>query len=108
MTTREILIAARALIADPARWCRGAFGQDDEDCILSIEELLGRGACKWCALGAVYHVAGYRIEVGVAELNLASRYLFNKKDATLVNDELGHDAVLRVYDFVIRGMEESE
>jgi hypothetical protein len=100
MTTLEILKAARALIADPARWQRQDFA-DTWVC--------DPNASKFCAIGAAYHVAGVRPtsdeqtqEIRVAHDTLygAAHELYGRGIID-VNDNIGHAAVMRCYDAAI-------
>lgn len=50
MTATEVLRRARALIEEPARWCRDKYARDERG--RSIRPGSER-ACQWCALGAV-------------------------------------------------------
>jgi hypothetical protein len=52
---KQILIEAKALIADPANWCQGDFAQDKDG--FSVGALSERAACR-CSLGAVGCAAG--------------------------------------------------
>ena len=100
----EALRQARALIADPARWCQyeGARGRSGRGV-----DLLGRSAVAWCALGALERVC-WRLGVGLIgpreRLDRAAKHVAKREygsSPALVNDRLGHDAVLRMYDLAI-------
>jgi hypothetical protein len=55
MTALEALIKARAEIAEPARWCQGAYARNsngDQVCVGEEE------ACKFCGFGAIIRVTG--------------------------------------------------
>jgi hypothetical protein len=57
MTTtvqKQVLINARALIADPAHWTRGALARSADD---NYVDWYDRSATKWCAQGAIYRAA---------------------------------------------------
>ena len=105
MTTtvqKQVLINARALIADPAHWTRGelactAEGQSVAWCDPS--------ATKWCAQGAIYRAAydlvadqkeATRIGNGAAKSICRPRRLF--MSLTIINDRQGHAAVLAAFD----------
>lgn len=51
----DLLAPIRELLADKARWCRGAYARDCTDETVS---LLDPRACKWCLAGAVYITYG--------------------------------------------------
>lgn len=55
MTTLEILKAARALIAEPGRWCQGGYAKSASGLPAAPMEPL---AHSFCALGACRRVAG--------------------------------------------------
>ena len=105
MTTtvqRQILINARALIADPAHWssgmlARAADGGHVDPCDPS--------ATNWCAVGAIHRAAydlvgdrdqAIRIGNDVAKTICPRRWFFGGVEA--INDIRGHAAVLSVFD----------
>lgn len=55
MTTKEILQKARDLLAQPGKWGQGAYACDADGNIVKPNS---DAACRFCALGAVYHVMG--------------------------------------------------
>lgn len=55
MTPREILIAARALIAEPEHWTQRAAARNRLGMPVGALE---PSACCWCAAGALFRVAG--------------------------------------------------
>jgi len=57
MTTKEILLKAREILATPGKWCRGHYAVDS---IGSMRGVDSPEACQLCALGAVAKVAGWR------------------------------------------------
>jgi len=102
MTTVEILEAARDLIANPARWTQGDFARDEGGVGVNADN--GDAVC-WCAVGGVRKVAesiGELYEPNIL-LDRASGELYPESESNVVwvNDRLGHDAVLRVYDRAI-------
>jgi hypothetical protein len=52
---KQILIEAKALIADPVNWCQGDFAQDSQG--YGVNALSERAMCR-CSLGAVGCAAG--------------------------------------------------
>jgi hypothetical protein len=103
MDKKETLIKARALIADPAHWTTGDFARR----ALSgySVDIHSPSAKCFCALGALARVRGPNnggIFEGPAYPNLsaAARQLFNRS-IPYVNDHLGHDAVLKMFDKAI-------
>jgi hypothetical protein len=55
MTERELLIAARDLLADPSRWIKGEIAQNAAGDARNPDD---PDACKWCMNGALIHCAG--------------------------------------------------
>jgi hypothetical protein len=68
-TTREVLIAAKALIDTPEKWCQGAYMRDRNGarCCLTAKD-----AVKWCGLGAIGAVTCSHSEYSEA-INLLNR-----------------------------------
>ena len=105
MTTtvqKQVLINARALIADPAHWtsCTLARAADDH-----VVDWYDPSATKWCAQGAIYRAAydlvgdqneATRIGNEVAKNIYRPRWLF--ANLPNINDRHGHAAVLAVFD----------
>ena len=105
MTTtvqKQVLINARALIADPAHWTRGTLA-----CTANGRrvEWHDQSATKWCAMGAIYRAAydlvgdqkeATRIGNEVAKSVCPTRWL--RGDLAGMNDTRGHAAVLAVFD----------
>ena len=58
MTTtvqKQVLINARALIADPEHWTSGTLARDDYHV-----DWYDHSATKWCAMGAIYRNSAQR------------------------------------------------
>lgn len=53
MTTLQLLLKARALIADPAHWCQGSAAQTGDGFKCDFDAPY---AARWCALGAIAKV----------------------------------------------------
>ncbi len=108
MNTKEILIAARELIADKSRWTQGTLARNvegnPEHCVQ------GKTAVCFCAAGAVMHCATGEDEeewIGAwSALDAAAFSLYGGRDVAGVNDKLGHEAVLKVYDHAISNCED--
>lgn len=105
MTTtvqKQVLINARALIADPAHWIRGTLACNANGRKVDWSD---PSATKWCAQGAIYRAA-YDL---VADQKEATR-IGNEVAKSLcpnpwfrgclpaINDIRGHAAVLKVFD----------
>jgi len=105
MTTtvqKQVLINARALIADPAHWtsCTLARAADDH-----VVDWYDRSATKWCAQGAIYRAAydlvgdqkeATRIGNEVAKSIYRPSWRF--VSLPNMNDRQGHATVLAVFD----------
>lgn len=101
MTRNELLIQARALIADPARWCRKALARDPKGKVCPPDS---PEAVSWCALGAMAKVA-WEHEFPLLHEVLAKcpNYLGLPWDQVAqLNDRGGHDQVLALYDKKIK------
>jgi hypothetical protein len=100
---KDILIAARAKIADAANWTQNALARDAKGCAVHGEEDLdGRDAraCQWCAIGAVQAVSNFE-SAAVRALNIAATALYGRGGIADVNDEIDHAAVLACFDKAI-------
>ena len=105
MTTtvqKQVLINARALIADPAQWTRGTLA-----CTANgrTVEWHAQSATKWCAMGAIYRAAydlvgdpkeAMRIGNKVAKSIRPNRWI--RGGLPVINDVRGHAAMLAVFD----------
>lgn len=102
MTPRELLVAARARVEDPARWTAraGARRSDGVSC-----HPRDPAATCWCASGAVFAENADETIEGYALVRLdgVAHRLYPAHATTVegVNDELSHAAVLRVFDYAI-------
>jgi hypothetical protein len=121
LTTLEILTQARALLVDPARWTQHALARDanGDDKPISHpysdnpywDGICGYDttACSWCALGALEKVTNESLNTAsntvphpaLRALHRAAEQLYSLGTPE-VNDTLGHDAVLAVYDLAIK------
>ena len=105
MTTtvqKQVLINARALIADPARWTRGTLACTAHGLPVAWHD---QSATKWCALGAIYRATydfvgdpkkAARIGNEVAKSICRSRWFGGR--LPIMNDTRGHTAVLAAFD----------
>ena len=105
MNTKEILIAARDLIADPARWTTARFARDEFGNEL-LDPSSPRAAC-WCARGAIQKIGGRPDKPGTPAYG-AAEYLYKAcvalfgKTVFLVNDgPNGHARILKAFDHAI-------
>jgi hypothetical protein len=99
-TSAEILKAARARIADPKNWTQEHYARTDKGRPVGSNEA---GAVCWCAIGALNAELGANAsgeESAFKMLWNASGELF-RMGPHMVNDDLGHSAVLKIYDRAI-------
>ena len=94
---------AYELIKDESRWTRGAFARDARG--ESVRPLHST-ATSWCAAGAIIKATGRGVAwVDNAEglvLQRVARKMFPEFIAyTELNDELGHEAILQVFEKAI-------
>lgn len=106
MTVVEILRAAREKISDPAHWTTRDYARDHRG--LSAD-LLSNDAFCWCALGALWAAsegAEVFIESRANKLLLsAAGEIRSGFGIVEVNDTLGHQAVLNMFDRAIANAE---
>ena len=105
MTTtvqKQVLINARALIADPEHWTTGALACAADGHQVEWHD---HSATKWCAMGAIYRAAynlvgdpreATRIGNEVAKSVCPMRWF--RGSLHTINDARGHAAVLAVFD----------
>src|SRR2546429_3248787 len=105
MTTtvqKQVLINARALIADATHWTRGTLACTANGRRVAWHD---QSASKWCALGAIYRAAydlvgdpkdAARIGNEVVKSICRTRWFGGRLPA--VNDARGHTAVLALFD----------
>jgi hypothetical protein len=93
------LRAARKLIADPQRWTQGTEARNAGG---SPTDVYSENAVRWCASGAIFRAAPNG-DAGADALRQASEVAWRTYDLALpdVNDQFGHEAVLRVLDRAI-------
>ena len=87
MTEREALCIARKLISNRLHWCKHDFHTTNMF-----------GMHQYCAVGALRQVGGG--DYGRHFLEQAAYQMYGKPVLS-VNDELGHRAMLKVYDHAI-------
>lgn len=105
---KAILVAGRAKIANPEDWTQGVLARDSRGVSIAPES---PKACTFCAAGAILSVC----PEGMDTLS-RYRHLWKKLDSAAlqlyhvyvhdVNDLIGHEAVLRVYDHAINEISE--
>lgn len=104
MKTSELLIAAKALIANPKNWTQGvlARGPFKEEI-----EWYSANACSFCSVGAVYRT-NIKLKTAMSDwddafhyLNKQSANLFHLPTITRANDALDHSQVMAIWDAAI-------
>lgn len=96
MTPSDVLRQARALIADPKRWCQRVGRSGERRCALTaLKDAYRRDseAVHWRAIDYLYH---------------AAKAVVGRESVIHVNDIYGHATVLRMYDEAIRLAEAAE
>jgi len=105
-TVKDVLVAARELIAVPERWTQNALARDAGGRMRSAES---RGAVSWCAYGALIRQAGGPTTATVAaadKLSVAASAInpkqYRGQDSFLtLNNKSDHPTVLRMFDLAI-------
>ena len=97
----ELLKAARDLIADPVNHTRFAYARDEDGAPLMVGS--EPEAASWCAVGALQALAWCRRDRHEAmdALSRAAKDVYAQPRVTIVNDDHGHEATLKVYDRAI-------
>lgn len=98
----DILCAARARIADPARWTQGACARDDEgEACVSVST----HARSWCAVGAI----SYEGELAYARMGLEGSSIALQMLRTLIGDDVmnWNDAPERTHAEVIAAFDQA-
>lgn len=114
MSAAEMLRAARKRIEDPDHWTTGVIARNraGDEC-----DPDSPAAARWCALGSIWcerkltlrsedtDLATRFLEEAACEIRDTQPELVAKRSAqpveAQVNDELGHEATLRMYDRAI-------
>lgn len=107
MNTQELLIKAKAIIADPAHWTQGTYAKTDKG--LRTDTVASDATC-FCSIGACYKVTGTSLhdDEQVAQERISGAWTLLDKAADMyggivqVNDHYSHDLVLTMFDEAIR------
>ncbi|WP_426315553.1 DUF6197 family protein [Methylobacterium fujisawaense] len=91
------LIAARTRIADQAQWTTEVYARDAAGNSVPPN---AADACRWCAYGALVVEGGEEHGPEASLLTRAARSL-RSYGVLGTNDELGHAAVIAMYDHAI-------
>jgi hypothetical protein len=96
-TTREVLVAARALIAEPSRWLQGCYARDEAGAEVALHS---PHATCFCAEGAVLRVSppglGAEFVAALQETGMRTRW-----SAHRFNDANSHASILAAFDRAI-------
>lgn len=91
-TEAQKLREAKALISDPKRWCQGSYGKTADGEITLAKD---PKAVAWCAVGACKKVGA------MSSILLAAADVLCEESDIYVNDTLGHEATLEMFDLAI-------
>jgi hypothetical protein len=100
--TIETLRAAKALISDPKDWLTFEYARDKagKTVVASSPD-----ACRFCAVGALAHIAKLSVKAVEHEKEFPAGVFLNKASGDraphTINDDDGHAAVLALYDRTI-------
>lgn len=91
---QRVLIDAKALISDPAKWCKGRLALDNIGRPVDPGDL---GACRFCSVGALHRVCQSD------ERNAANKLLSKAAGREIVcfNDASTHSKVMAAFDRAI-------
>lgn len=105
--TIKVLRAARKIVANEGTWTSGVFAKDAANVTIACTDPL---AARWCAVGAV-QVSRHRFGLPnwedadpllCALDRIAQLEYGNNANLACVNDDIGRDAVLGIFDIAIR------
>ena len=109
MKPSELLIKAKAVIADPKHWTQGWYAQDANG--YSTEPSTPNAVC-WCSVGALEKVAyeedtySTRFAAKRCLFEVSSEYGYS--GITDFNDNSSHETVMKAWDKAIKLAEEAE
>lgn len=95
MTVKEVLIAARAKIADPANWTQGTLARDVHGTPVGV---LSKRASCWCSVGAVAECST-SVDITNEAMFLLAKVCEGPAEA--FNDRRTHAEVLAKFDEAI-------
>ncbi len=109
MKPSELLVKAKAVIADPKHWTQGWYAKDAKG--YSTGPSTSKAVC-WCSIGAIDKVA--HEESTYAARFAATRYLavvsdkYGYSGITDFNDNSSHKVVMKAWDKAIKLAKEDE
>jgi hypothetical protein len=98
--TLELLHEAKNIVADPDTFTQGAFARDKQGNTVNPESDYATAFCGWGAIQRVAFKDDIDPTLAQARLVIASDEIFGMLPQA-VNDELGREAVLRMYHLAI-------
>lgn len=108
MTTLEILKVARELISDRSHWTQGEYARDAKELPVNPND---ESATCFCAVGAIAAVQNKRVWLdgkrsAVDALGIGAKAIDQHITIVEVNDRMGHDATLKMFDIAIQKVQE--
>ena len=95
-TTKEILVAARAIIANEENWTQGTYAKDKDGSSIGVD--CSNAVC-FCSIGALRKITMFP----VAAMEVLSNHM---EDSIIAfNDEHTHKEVLAAWDEAIASLE---
>lgn len=102
-TTKQVLIDARELIANPMHWTQHDFAKDADGKPVAMHTAIGGnagGAVCWCSLGALIKVTAGELSPEFVNARFQLRR-FMELDIARFNDTRTHAEVLAAFDKAI-------
>lgn len=102
MTVCSVLKRAREIISDPSKWTTSSYARDKNGDITSPNY---DDAVCFCSLGAVRRAArelGQSSWDAQTRLESVAKKLFHGYTVVDVNDAMGHDSVIAMFDEAIK------
>lgn len=102
-TAKDLLVCARELISDPARWTKGSYATDASG---DYTQISNENACRFCAVGAIYRCGYEVVENRIKVENQARRLMWEivgERNLASFNDHPSttHAMVLDAFDRAI-------
>jgi hypothetical protein len=96
--TKELLVAAKALISNEENWCQGGYSKKKED-----------GTISYCAVGAIMMAitsdTEERMEERVGAQEELRRHTNDSRSIAMFNDSHTHAEVMELFDKAIASVE---
>lgn len=107
MLVTQLLAESKELISDPNHWTKERLARDDiGHPVLPSDER----ACRWCIIGALYHVAGkYGLHGDTLQEAIdAMEEATGDSIISVYNDRHNHEEVLELFDKAIGNLKNHE